>query len=42
MTSGINYATARVAPLNAAGDLFGVGSAKYNAVAAAWSAVSVL
>jgi Zn-dependent metalloprotease len=42
MTSGINHATARVAPLNAAGDLFGVGSATYNAVAAAWSAVSVL
>ena len=42
MTSSTNYAAARVATLNAAGDLFGVGSAQYNAVAAAWSAVSVL
>ncbi len=42
MTSSTNYAAARVATLNAAGDLFGVGSTQYNAVAAAWSAVSVL
>ena len=42
MTSSTNYAAARVATLNAAGDLFGVGSANYNKVAAAWAAVSVL
>jgi zinc metalloprotease ZmpA len=41
MTSNTNYAGARVATLNAASDLFGTGSANYNAVAAAWSAVSV-
>ncbi|WP_460764240.1 M4 family metallopeptidase [Lysobacter fragariae] len=41
MTSSTNYAGARVATLNAASDLFGNGSAQYNAVAAAWSAVSV-
>lgn len=41
MTSNTNYAGARVATLNAAADLYGVNSAQYNAVAAAWSAVSV-
>jgi Zn-dependent metalloprotease len=41
MTSSTNYAGARVATLNAARDLYGAGSANYNAVAAAWSAVSV-
>ena len=41
MTSGTDYAQARTATLNAATDLFGTGSGQYNAVAAAWSAVSV-
>ncbi len=41
MTSSTNYAGARTATLNAARDLYGTGSAPYNAVAAAWSAVSV-
>lgn len=41
MTSNTNYAGARVATLNAARDLFGTGSTQYNAVAAAWTAVSV-
>ncbi|MFH8218590.1 M4 family metallopeptidase [Streptomyces sp. NPDC018057] len=41
MTSSTNYAAARTATLNAAKDLYGSGSAEYNAVAAAWSAVSV-
>ncbi len=41
MTSGTNYAAARVATLNAASDLYGAGSAQRAAVAAAWSAVSV-
>ncbi|MET8095219.1 M4 family metallopeptidase [Streptomyces sp. NPDC005236] len=41
MTSSTNYAGARTATLNAAKDLYGAGSAEYNAVAAAWSAVSV-
>jgi Zn-dependent metalloprotease len=41
MTSSTNYAGARVASLNAAADLYGAGSAQYNAVASAWSAVSV-
>ena len=41
MTSSTNYAGARAATLSAATDLFGAGSANYNAVAAAWSAVSV-
>lgn len=41
MTSSTNYAGARTATLNAAADLYGNGSANYNAVAAAWSAVSV-
>ena len=41
-TSSTNYAGARAASLNAAADLYGgVGSATYNAVAAAWSAVNV-
>jgi zinc metalloprotease ZmpA len=39
--SSTNYAAARVGTLNAAADLFGQGSAQYNAVAAAWSAVNV-
>ncbi len=41
MTSSTDYAGARAATLSAATDLYGGGSAKYNAVAAAWSAVSV-
>src|SRR3954466_8981903 len=41
MTSSTNYSGARTATLNAARDLYGAGSAQYNAVAAAWSAVSV-
>ncbi|MFM9612205.1 M4 family metallopeptidase [Streptomyces niveiscabiei] len=41
MTSSTNYAGARTATLNAARDLYGNGSAEYNAVAAAWSAVNV-
>ncbi len=41
MTSGTTYAQARAATLSAATDLFGAGSAQYNTVAAAWSAVSV-
>ncbi|HEX6922153.1 MAG TPA: M4 family metallopeptidase [Actinomycetes bacterium] len=41
MTSSTNYAGARTASLNAAADLYGSGSAQYNAVAAAWSAVNV-
>lgn len=41
MTSGTNYANARVATMNAAGDLYGVGSAQQNAVAASWNAVRV-
>ena len=41
MTSSTNYAGDRVASLNAAADLYGAGSTQYNAVAAAWSAVSV-
>ncbi len=41
MTSSTNYAGARTASLNAARDLYGTGSAQANAVAAAWSAVSV-
>ena len=41
MTSSTNYSGARTATLNAAKDLYGAGSAQYNAVAAAWSAVSV-
>jgi Zn-dependent metalloprotease len=41
MTSSSTYPGARTATLNAARDLYGTGSAEYNAVAAAWSAVSV-
>ncbi|GAB1594335.1 M4 family metallopeptidase [Lysobacter claricitrinus] len=41
MTSTTNYAGARAATLSAATDLYGAGSPQYNAVAAAWSAVSV-
>jgi Zn-dependent metalloprotease len=41
MTSSTNYAGARTATLNAAADLYGAGSTQYNAVASAWSAVSV-
>jgi zinc metalloprotease ZmpA len=41
MTSGTNYAGARTATLNAAADLYGSGSVQHNAVATAWSAVSV-
>ncbi|HSD15830.1 MAG TPA: M4 family metallopeptidase [Thermomonas sp.] len=42
MTSSTNYAAARTATLSAATDLYGAGSAQYNAVAAAWAAVSVV
>ncbi|MGW2377510.1 M4 family metallopeptidase [Kitasatospora sp. NPDC001683] len=41
MTSTTNYKGARAASLNAARDLYGAGSTEYNAIAAAWSAVSV-
>jgi Zn-dependent metalloprotease len=41
MTSSTSYAGARAATLDAARDLYGQGSAQHNAVAAAWSAVSV-
>ncbi|WP_407917554.1 M4 family metallopeptidase, partial [Kitasatospora sp. NE20-6] len=41
MTSTTNYAAARTATLNAATDLYGAGSAEYNAVATAWAAVNV-
>ncbi|MBZ9639773.1 M4 family metallopeptidase [Streptomyces sp. PSKA30] len=41
MTSSTDYAGARTATLNAARDLYGAGSAEYDAVAAAWSAVNV-
>ncbi|WP_099897469.1 M4 family metallopeptidase [Streptomyces sp. TLI_171] len=41
MTSTTDYKGARAASLNAARDLYGAGSAEYNTVAAAWSAVSV-
>ncbi len=40
-TSGTTYPQARTATLNAATDLYGAGSAEYNAVASAWSAVNV-
>jgi Zn-dependent metalloprotease len=42
MTSNTDYAGARAATLSAAADLYGAGSAQANAVAAAWSAVSVM
>ncbi|WP_431678256.1 M4 family metallopeptidase [Kitasatospora sp. KL5] len=41
MTSTTNYAAARTATLSAATDLYGSGSAEYNAVATAWAAVNV-
>ena len=41
MTSCTTYQGARTASLNAARDLYGVGSAQHDAVAAAWSAVNV-
>ncbi|MFE7189255.1 M4 family metallopeptidase [Kitasatospora sp. NPDC057541] len=41
MTSTTDYKGARTASLNAAKDLYGANSTEYNAVAAAWSAVSV-
>ena len=41
MTSSTDYAGARTATLNAAKDLYGAGSAEYDAVGAAWSAVNV-
>jgi zinc metalloprotease ZmpA len=41
MTSSTGYSGARTASLNAARDLYGAGSAQYDAVAAAWTAVSV-
>ncbi|MFR9796097.1 M4 family metallopeptidase [Streptomyces sp. MS06] len=40
-TSSTDYAGARTGTLQAAADLYGSGSAEYNAVAAAWSAVNV-
>jgi zinc metalloprotease ZmpA len=40
-TSNTNYAAARTATLNAAADLFGIGSSQQSAVAAAWAAVKV-
>ena len=40
-TSSTNYAGARTATVQAASDLYGAGSAEYNAVAAAWKAVNV-
>ncbi|MFI9379596.1 M4 family metallopeptidase [Kutzneria sp. NPDC052558] len=41
-TSTTNYSRARAGTLAAATDLYGAGSAEYNAVAAAWSAVNVV
>ncbi|MCF3961947.1 M4 family metallopeptidase [Streptomyces fuscigenes] len=40
-TSNTNYASARTGTLAAAADLYGSGSAEYNAVANAWAAVKV-
>lgn len=40
-TSATQYSDARTQSLEAAADLFGKGSAQYNGVAAAWSAVGV-
>ena len=40
-TSGTGYADAASATLNAAADLYGGGSAEFNAVLAAWAAVGV-
>ncbi|MFC8506000.1 M4 family metallopeptidase [Streptomyces sp. NPDC057411] len=41
MTSSTGYAGARTATLSAASDLYGAGSAEYNAVAKAWTAINV-
>ncbi|MET0449371.1 MAG: M4 family metallopeptidase [Aeromicrobium sp.] len=41
MTSGTTYAQARTATIDASNDLYGAGSAQSEAVASAWSAVSV-
>ncbi|UYQ64462.1 M4 family metallopeptidase [Streptomyces peucetius] len=41
MTSTTDYQGARTATLSAAGDLYGVSSAEYQAVDAAWAAVNV-
>ena len=41
MTSSTTYPQARAATLQAATALYGAGSAQYNAVAAAWSAINV-
>jgi len=41
MTSSTNYAGARAATINAANDLYGVGSAEAAAVAGTWTAVGV-
>ncbi|MFJ9578371.1 M4 family metallopeptidase [Streptomyces sp. NPDC101191] len=41
MTSSTGYSGARTATLSAAKDLYGTGSAEYNAVAAAWTAINV-
>ncbi|MFJ9806830.1 M4 family metallopeptidase [Streptomyces sp. NPDC101158] len=41
MTSSTGYSGARTATLSAAKDLYGAGSAEYNAVAAAWTAINV-
>jgi Zn-dependent metalloprotease len=41
MTSSTDYHGARTASLNAARDLYGAGSAQYNAVNAAWAGVNV-
>ncbi|WP_367326226.1 M4 family metallopeptidase [Streptomyces sp. HUAS ZL42] len=40
-TSSTDYAAARTGTLQAASDLYGAGSAEYQAVAAAWKAVNV-
>ncbi|MGW7407011.1 M4 family metallopeptidase [Streptomyces sp. NPDC054833] len=40
-TSSTDYAGARTGTLKAASDLYGAGSAEYNAVAAAWKGVNV-
>jgi Zn-dependent metalloprotease len=42
MTSSTNYKGARTATLSAAADLYGNGSAEWNAVNAAWAAVAVV
>ena len=41
MTSGTTYPQARTATLAAAASIYGSGSAQWNAVAAAWSAINV-